>query len=203
MNGRKVSPPPVALGATSTYPDYSLSLYDPSLALRLFRILDANREHLDPWMELPRLAPTVASYRNYLVELEDRQRKGQVVGGTIIYKGEIVGDARLDGYDWDYAGHAVGLTYWVAEGFQGRGIVTRACRELVTRAFATPGVRRVEVSVATHNHRSRRLAERLGFQLEGVLRSELKQGDDICDLAVYSLLAHEWQRPLDHGTLPQ
>ena len=120
-----------------------------------------------------------------------------------VYGVDVFDLATLDGYDWDYAGHAVGLTYWVAEGFQGRGIVTRACRELVTRAFATPGVRRVEVSVATHNHRSRRLAERLGFQLEGVLRSELKQGDDICDLAVYSLLAHEWQRPLDHGTLPQ
>ena len=166
--------------------------YNPILAGQLFRVLDANREYLDPWIGLPRRPPTVEACRNYLIEQADRQRRGRLVGGTIIYRDEIVGDARFATPHWADSGHAVGLAYWIAEGAQGRGIVSRVCRELVTLAWATSGIKRVEISTAVHNKRSRRLAERLGFQLDGILRNEMKHGDDIYDLAVYSTLAHEW-----------
>jgi len=172
--------------------DISLRRYDPRNAEQLFALLDANRAYLEPWVGVPRRAPDVPSYRKLLVDLERRQRAGEIVGGSIMYGGQFVGDARFDGNDWGNAGHAVGIAYWIGEEFQGQGIVTRSCKTLVGLAFGTPGIERVEISSAAENARSRRLAERLGFQLEGILRAELKRGDDLHDLAVYSMLRHEW-----------
>jgi RimJ/RimL family protein N-acetyltransferase len=45
------------------------------------------------------------------------------------------------------------------------------------------------------NHRSRRIPEALGFQLDGVLRAQLPGPDEAAawDACVYSLLASEFQ----------
>ena len=108
--------------------DISLRPYGPLNADPLFVALDANRAYLNRWIGMARRVPDVASCRNLLSDLEERQRKGEVVGGSIIYRGEFVGDARYDGNDWNNAGHAVGIAYWIAEERQGQGIVTRACQ---------------------------------------------------------------------------
>ncbi|MDP6822104.1 MAG: GNAT family protein [Dehalococcoidia bacterium] len=173
-------------------PDISLRPYTPEHAELLSPLLEANRAYLEPWVRLPGLVADVESYRNVLSELQERQSRGEVGGGSIVYRGELVGDVNFDGGFWASTGHAVGISYWITEKFQGRGIVTRACERVVTLAFETPGIAKVELSAAAHNKRSRRIIERLGFRLDGVLRSELKRRDDLHDLAVYSMLRPEW-----------
>jgi ribosomal-protein-serine acetyltransferase len=49
----------------------------------------------------------------------------------------------------------------------------------------------VEIRTDIENRRSRALAERLGFQYEGVLRQAYWVGDRYSDDAVYSMLAAE------------
>jgi ribosomal-protein-serine acetyltransferase len=51
---------------------------------------------------------------------------------------------------------------------------------------------RVEVRAGVENLRSRRVAERLGFSLEGVMREAERVGGRFVDHAVYSILASEW-----------
>ncbi len=79
--------------------------------------------------------------------------------------------------------------YWVAAGARGRGIATRALR-LVVAAALRGGARRIELKAMTDNVGSRRVAERVGFTLEGVLRSVLEHGcsSERIDLALYSML---------------
>jgi ribosomal-protein-serine acetyltransferase len=54
------------------------------------------------------------------------------------------------------------------------------------------GMNRVEVRAGVENLRSRRVAERLGFSLEGVMRQAERLGDRFIDHAVYAILASEW-----------
>jgi RimJ/RimL family protein N-acetyltransferase len=67
--------------------------------------------------------------------------------------------------------------WWLAEEHWGRGIATRVAAVLVERAFANPEITRVFAPVHAGNSRSMRVAEKNGFQLEGMQpRSAIKDG---------------------------
>ena len=61
----------------------------------------------------------------------------------------------------------VSIGYWLAERWQGNGIITRACQALIHHAFEEMGMEKVEISAATDNEPSRAVCERLGMQQEG------------------------------------
>jgi ribosomal-protein-serine acetyltransferase len=60
--------------------------------------------------------------------------------------------------------------------------------------FEDLGVNRVGLQAEVSNQRSRALAERLGFTLEGIRRQGWVNSDgEPVDMAAYSLLASEWR----------
>ncbi|TGV06666.1 N-acetyltransferase, partial [Mesorhizobium sp. M00.F.Ca.ET.186.01.1.1] len=52
---------------------------------------------------------------------------------------------------------------------------------------------KITIQAATGNAKSRAIPERLGFQLEGILRRNEFLYDHFVDHAVYSMLKEEWQ----------
>ena len=70
----------------------------------------------------------------------------------------------------------------------GHGYITRAARAVATRCVAA-GFHRVEIRARTDNARSRAVAERLGFQLEGVMRAAEWIGETPFDHAVFARIA--------------
>ena len=76
--------------------------------------------------------------------------------------------------------------------FEGRGLVTRAVTAILDHAFGPLGLHRVGLQAVADNDRSRRVAERLGFTQDGVLREYAAFPDERRDLVVYSMLAREW-----------
>lgn len=69
-----------------------------------------------------------------------------------------------------------------------RWATRRTLRDMFAYPFGQVCVARLWVSVARNNRRSRSLAERLGFKLEGVAR---RAHDGVTDAFVYSMLADE------------
>ncbi len=103
-------------------------------------------------------------------------------------EGEFVGGTGLHRIDW--AVRRFELGYWCRTRHQGRGFVTEAVRALTRFAFERLRARRVEVRMDDRNLRSWKLAERAGFALEGVLRSEsLDPQGEPRDTRVYALVA--------------
>jgi ribosomal-protein-serine acetyltransferase len=81
------------------------------------------------------------------------------------------------------------IGYWLAEEYEGRGLITRAVRALIDHAFGEWQLHRVEIRAAAENVRSRAVPERLGFTQEGVLREAELVGGEYQDLVVYGLVA--------------
>jgi RimJ/RimL family protein N-acetyltransferase len=84
------------------------------------------------------------------------------------------------------------IGYWVARDARGRGVATEALRALCRWAVETLDVKRLELLTDTDNHGSQRVAEKAGFQREGILRSSLEYRDSARrDSVIFSLLPEE------------
>ncbi|WP_264159485.1 GNAT family N-acetyltransferase [Actinomadura rudentiformis] len=90
----------------------------------------------------------------------------------------------------------IGFT-WLGASAQGSGINAEAKFLLMTHAFETLGVARVDLKTDARNQRSRRALESLGATFEGVLRNWSTswapgEEDRLRDSAMYSVIASEW-----------
>jgi RimJ/RimL family protein N-acetyltransferase len=81
--------------------------------------------------------------------------------------------------------------YWVAAGARGRGIASRGLGLLCRYAFDEVEVKRIELWIDPQNVASVRVAEKLGFRREGLLRSFMPIAGERRDMLMYSLLPGE------------
>jgi RimJ/RimL family protein N-acetyltransferase len=84
--------------------------------------------------------------------------------------GEHVLNCGLHRFNWETRVFEIG--WWCRKRFQGQGFVTEAARGVTEFAFRHLGARRVWCGADDENERSWRVAERLGFEHEGTLKSE-------------------------------
>lgn len=75
---------------------------------------------------------------------------------------------------------------------RGRGIMTEACRAIVTYGFTEVRLNRIQIMTDPDNTPSCRIPERLGFTQEGELRDFYRSLQGYRTGRVYSLLAREW-----------
>ena len=73
-------------------------------------------------------------------------------------------------HDIDWQGRQCDTGYWVRKSAHRRGFATEATNALVRYAFGALGMRRVGLTHSGGNEASRRIAEKLGFSLEGIQR---------------------------------
>jgi RimJ/RimL family protein N-acetyltransferase len=85
-------------------------------------------------------------------------------------EGDFLGGTGLHRIDWALRRFEIG--YWRRRGREGRGVITEAVHAVVRLAFDGLQAQRVELRMDNLNERSRRVAERAGFTLEGVLRRD-------------------------------
>ena len=82
----------------------------------------------------------------------------------------LIGGSGLHNVNWDLRHFEVG--YWGRTRFCGAGLITEGVRALADHALIELGATRVYLTTDERNRASWRLAERAGFELEGVLRNE-------------------------------
>lgn len=115
-------------------------------------------------------------------------RDGTLAGFAIesSEEGDFLGFLAIVRYDAE--GGEAEIGYIVAPAARGRGVARRALGLATDWCLRQLGLKRVELRIDVVNGASLRVAERLGFVREGVLRSvHFKQGQRV-DLAVYSRL---------------
>jgi ribosomal-protein-serine acetyltransferase len=177
--------------------DRWLRLPDESDAEELYALTAANRKMLAEWMAWAAGA-TLDTTREFI-----RARRLAFAGdrgfsSVIVDRGRIVGSIGFP--DVNRIERSCEIGYWLGRSAQGRGTATLAVRALIDHAFGTWGLNRVVIRAGVGNGRSRAVAERLGFTLEGVMRQAERYPDGhYIDLALYGLLASEWPRAVDRG----
>ncbi|RZJ09115.1 MAG: N-acetyltransferase [Rubrivivax sp.] len=150
--------------------------------------------HLRPWMPWAQEAPTAES-----AELVVRRMQADFIARRdLTYQlyarrpdgspGRLLGGTGLHRIDWTVRRFEIG--YWIRPEAAGQGHASEAARLLTALAFGTLAARRVEIRCDASNAKSRAVAERCGFMLEGVLRCDALGVDGHPrDTAVYSRIA--------------
>lgn len=162
----------------------SLTLRDLSTVEPVLALVRANLDRLraaEPWAWDPQTPEGTAWTTEQLLAKYSLDRAvpcvirvdGTIVGGITLTIEPSLGTASIG--------------YWIDAASEGHGFIGRACSRLLDVARRR-GVHRVEIRTATDNVRSRAVAERLGFALEGTLRSAMPLGPRRVDVAVYGLV---------------
>jgi [ribosomal protein S5]-alanine N-acetyltransferase len=86
------------------------------------------------------------------------------------------------------------IGYVVGPAARGKGVATRTLRLLTDWGFDTLGLERIELWIDVANPRSERVAERVGYLREGVLRSYWFKEDIRRDFGIWSMLQGEHAR---------
>ncbi|MFB9234207.1 GNAT family N-acetyltransferase [Plantactinospora siamensis] len=163
-----------------------LVLAEPQHAPTVSALIERNQRRLARWQPWAAWPPTVQSSLDYITT--GLQNFGK---GTEIYT--LIEDARDGivgscGMRIDPLNLTGDVGYWLDEAAEGRGLVTRSVRALTRAVFADRGLRRVQIRTMVDNRPARAVAERLGFDYEGVLRRSLSFGEHSEDMALYATL---------------
>ena len=84
----------------------------------------------------------------------------------------------------------VGL--WIGESFQGKGLGTKAVKEITAYGFKALELSKVESYIFTGNVASRRIFEKCGYSLEGTIRWKVKKRGKLIDEWILGILSEEY-----------
>lgn len=144
-------------------------------------------DELRPWMPWAQQVPTVEQS-----EVISRQGRIHYLERSdlrlyLVHKetGQFIGGSGLHRIDWQARKFEIG--YWINTPFSGQGYMTEAVERITEFAIHELQANRIEIRCDSRNERSARVAERLGYTLEGILRNEKSDvNGSLSDTRVYA-----------------
>ena len=146
----------------------------------------ASASHLEPWISAPDTPERFAAYlaraaredqASYLIRHRD-------CGGLVGYANinNIVRGALQSGY----------LGYAAFASHAGRGLMTAGLAAVISEAFVSLGLHRLEANIQPDNSRSLAVVRRLGFKREGFSPRYLLVDGEWRDHERWAVLAENW-----------
>jgi RimJ/RimL family protein N-acetyltransferase len=181
-------------------PDHDVVLSNDALLLRAFRLDDAeaicdavteSKPELTTWLPWCHEKYTIADTIEFLNGLGAAFQKDGEHGFVIIERAtdRFVGATGIN--QIDKSALRANLGYWLRTTATGRGYAVISTRMVARWAFESLGLERIEIVVATGNHRSQRVAQRAGATREGIARKRLRVDDVQHDAVIFSLVRED------------
>lgn len=158
-------------------------------AEELFNLIDKNRDRLEFFAgtvsKTRTLADTYGFVEDVLQRISDKKYFSFVVVNDI--KNDIVGYVDVKNIDWDIPKAEFGC-FFDADNC-GRGLATQAMNNVIEILFTEMGFLKLFLRTHTENTTARKLAERCGFEVEGIIRKDYRTAKgEVVDLVYYGLV---------------
>ena len=131
---------------------------------------------------------------DYIVQALEQRKKKTALPFLVIDKnsGAAAGCTRFMHMDWRNKVTHIGAT-WIGPEFQGSGLNSAIKQLMIDFAFRDLHFEKIEFRIDERNSRSRKAVEKLGAQLEGILRKDVFLSDGFKrNTCCYGLLKEEW-----------
>ena len=139
--------------------------------------------------------PTVEAMGNWISKALDEQLSGVSCPFVVVRKEDnrVIGSTRYMNIEKDIRRLEIGTT-WYSKSVQRSPVNTECKLLLLEHAFENLKCLAVEFRTHRLNVQSRRAIERLGAQLDGILRNhKISANGTIRDTVVYSVIVSEWE----------
>ncbi|HEY0826489.1 MAG TPA: GNAT family N-acetyltransferase [Bacilli bacterium] len=170
--------------------EIDLALLEAGHAEKLFQLISRSRDTLRQWLYFTDKIISIEDARSFIESSLFNYEANDGFSAGIWYQDELAGTIGF--HRMDTVNRKVEMGYWLSKDFEGRGVMTRSCKAMMQYAFVALNVNRVELRVGVDNIKSRAIPERLGFQLEGILRQAEWVNGHFIDNAIYGMLIEDW-----------
>lgn len=125
---------------------------------------------------------------NFIAIINKQPKEKGFIWGIEV-EGEIAGSIGITFNDLnDVYAKAAELGYWLGEKYWGRGIMNRAVREICDYTFENFDIVRIIAEPYAYNLASRKVLEKAGFELEGIMRKSVFKNGKIYDSCMYAMI---------------
>ncbi|WP_162534175.1 GNAT family N-acetyltransferase [Candidatus Cardinium hertigii] len=171
-------------------PDLVIKQLDESHTKELFSLTDRNRSYLKKWLPWLNSCTRESDTLHFIISTKDAlsQHTGLTFG--IFYKCSIAGSISFNQINWSDGRADIG--YWIGEAFQGSGLVTLACSKLIDIGFKQFDLKKISISCALENTRSKNIPMRLGFKKTEIVPKKENLYGSYVDCIVYTMHKDEW-----------
>jgi RimJ/RimL family protein N-acetyltransferase len=143
-----------------------------------------------PWSDRVRAEGFITTCR----QMDERGTGARLAVGRAS-DGGFIGWCSLNRWNPDHRSASLGYCFR-AEAW-GHGYATEAARAVLSWAFDTLDLNRVQAETDTRNVASARVLEKVGFVREGALREDCVVDGEVSDSWVYGLLRREWRATVE------
>lgn len=150
--------------------------------------------HPEIWQIAMNIMESEQDMERYVRIALQEQAEGRALpfATTLLETGEIIGSTRFGNIEAAHKRVEIGWT-WITPSYQRTFVNTEAKYLMLTHAFETWDVNRVELKTDVLNTKSRNAMLRIGAKEEAVLRHHvIRENGTVRDNIFYSILKSEW-----------
>tara|TARA_B100001971_G_scaffold215192_1_gene259794 strand:- start:45278 stop:45808 length:531 start_codon:yes stop_codon:yes gene_type:complete len=156
-----------------------------SEAQSIFELIQLHKDYLNEFLHWPRLTNKLEDSENF-IQATIKNRKKHIYVYGIYWEDKIVGVTGFN--DFNKQNRFASIGYWLAPSHQGKGLMHTSLKILMKKMQEEFDVRRFEIRCAVENLASAAVAEKLGFNLEGILKSAEVVGERTYDHKLFALI---------------
>lgn len=102
----------------------------------------------------------------------------------------LAGNVTAKNFDWTVK--KCELSYFVDIDFEGKGLISKALEYVIHHCFQTLGIEKTYLRIASENERSKKIANKMGFEWEGTHKRDFKTGNgNIVDVEYFALFKNK------------
>ncbi len=171
------------------FKDFKFRLLTTNDGAKLLELINRNRQRLVDYFPVTSSAITNldSSFKYVDQYLGMEARKEQFILVLEDKDNLLQGMILIKNIDWRVP--KAELAYFIDKSLQGKGIMTRALEATVRYGFEELGMNRLFIITSVDNHSSRKIAEKNGFEAEGLLRKNFRiSSGELIDNVYYGKL---------------
>lgn len=167
----------------------SLKLPAATDANGILDLINSNRMQLAEWLPWAKGMVAVSDEQKFLQYGIEKMARGDFWFTIILVDNEPAG--MIDLHEFSHENQRAQIGYWLADQYQGMGVMTLCLAHVEQIAFTELGLNRLELIADVKNNKSRALSTRRGFHEDGILKEYLLYNGQFHDVAMYSKLKSE------------
>jgi len=158
-------------------------------ALKFYNLVARNSERLQYFPNILKANKDIESAKSLINERINLSKKKEFF--TFIVNDRLTDEAigAVFIYNFDWIINKAEIGFFLDRNFESRGIITKSVLCIANHCFTTLGLNKIFMRISNDNISSKRVAEKSGFEIEGVLKKEFKMiNGELVDMNYYGLL---------------